>query len=317
MNFDLTDEERALQTGIRALCRSDDLPDHPAARSSEGGVSRDEWKTLAEYGVFSIRLPEPDGTALGLAQATLLFEELGRANVPGPAAASHLAAGEIDGAATGASIVGLVERTAAPIVLEHLPALDAVVVVDDDGLWTLDARSLAGHEVAPLDPLTPMFVVDTLPQGDRLEGPDVAGRWRSDGAVLTAAFEVGLAAAATDAAVAYAKQREQFGRPIGSFQAVKHLCADMLVRTEVARVAVHSAAVLVDDGHDDALRAVAGAKLLADDAAFRNGKDCIQVHGGMGFTWEAKVHLYVKRAAVLRTHFLGHRAQAAMLAEAL
>ncbi|MCA1726869.1 MAG: hypothetical protein LC722_04220 [Actinobacteria bacterium] len=162
-----------------------------------------------------------------------------------------------------------------------------------------------------------MVLLESLPQGERLDGPDVSSRWRSEGALLTAALEVGLAAAATDAAVEYAKEREQFGRPIGSFQAVKHLCADMLVRTEIARVAVHSAAVLLDDGDDDALRAVAGAKLLADDAAFLGGKDCIQVHGGMGFTWEAKVHLYVKRAAVLRTHFLGHRAQTEMLAEAL
>ncbi|MCA1726868.1 MAG: acyl-CoA dehydrogenase family protein [Actinobacteria bacterium] len=119
MNFDLTDEERTLQAGVRALCRSEELPDHPAARSHPGGVSRESWKALAEYGVFSMRLPEPEGTALGLAQASLVFEELGRANVPGPLVASHLAAGRIDGAATGEVLVGAMERTKGPARSAH------------------------------------------------------------------------------------------------------------------------------------------------------------------------------------------------------
>jgi alkylation response protein AidB-like acyl-CoA dehydrogenase len=317
VKFDLDQDERALQAGIRDLCRSDDAPDHPRARSSPGGVSRESWKRLGGAGVFSIRLPEPEGAALGLAQAALVFEELGRANVPGPLVASHLAAGLIEGAATGETVVGLVERITPPIVLEHAAALDALLVLDDDGLWTVDAKSLTLDPVpAPLDPLTPLHTVPAVPQGDLLAPADVSARWRAEGAVLTAALCVGLAVSATDAAVAYAKEREQFGRPIGSFQAVKHLCADMLVRAEVARTAVHSAAVLLDDGAD-AVRAVAGAKLLAGQAAFENGKDCIQVHGGMGFTWEANVHLYVKRAAVLRTHFLSDAVHTETLARSL
>src|SRR5437763_1343328 len=90
-----------------------------------------------------------------------------------------------------------------------------------------------------------------------------ARRLRREGAVLTAALQVGIATRLTELAVDYAKQREQFGRTIGSFQAVKHLCADMFVRAELARVAVHAAAVMLDDGDGDADRAVAGAKLLA------------------------------------------------------
>lgn len=91
-------------------------------------------------------------------------------------------------------------------------------------------------------------------------------------------------------AVQHAGEREQFGSPIGSFQAVKHLCAGMLVRAELARCAVYAAAVTADPVE------IAGAKLLADDAAVRNARDCLQVHGGMGFTWEADVHLHLKRA---------------------
>jgi alkylation response protein AidB-like acyl-CoA dehydrogenase len=91
-------------------------------------------------------------------------------------------------------------------------------------------------------------------------------------------------------AVRHAREREQFGSPIGAFQAVKHLCAEMLVRAEVARTAVYAAAVTADPAE------IAGAKLLADGAAVRNARDCLQVHGGMGFTWEADVHLHLKRA---------------------
>ena len=93
-------------------------------------------------------------------------------------------------------------------------------------------------------------------------------------------------------AVQHAGGREQFGRPIGAFQAVKHLCAQMLVRAEMARGAVYAAAVTADPVD------IAAAKLLADEAAVRNARDCLQVHGGMGFTWEAEVHLHLKRAWV-------------------
>jgi alkylation response protein AidB-like acyl-CoA dehydrogenase len=155
-----------------------------------------------------------------------------------------------------------------------------------------------------MDPLTPMWTVPSLPEATPVAGPADAARWRRDGGVLTAALQVGTAAWTTDLAVAYAKLRHQFGRPIGAFQAVKHLCADMAVRAEVARCAVHAAAVTVDQPDvGDALVAAAGAKLLADEAAITNGRSCIQVHGGMGFTWEVPAHLAYKRARVLATQF--------------
>ena len=129
--------------------------------------------------------------------------------------------------------------------------------------------------------------------------------FRRAGAVLTAALQLGLADRCTELAVAYAKERVQFDRPIGGFQAIKHLCADMLVRTEVARAAVYAAGAHLDAGPDlDGLdRAVSGAKALAGETAVVNGKAVMQVFGGMGFTWEVDVHLYLKRAWVLDTHF--------------
>jgi alkylation response protein AidB-like acyl-CoA dehydrogenase len=183
--------------------------------------------------------------------------------------------------------------------------VDTVVVIDGDGIWQLDPAALEAEAIArPLDPLTPMHLVRDLPQGDSVAAAEVVAGWRLEGAALIAAMEVGIAAACVDQAVAYAKERKQFGRVIGSFQAVKHICADMLVRAEVARAAVYAAGVKLDDpSADDARRAVAGARLLAAEAAVANGKANIQVHGGMGYTWEVDAHLYLKRAVLLQTRF--------------
>ena len=133
---------------------------------------------------------------------------------------------------------------------------------------------------------------------------DAAARARLDGAALTAALLAGLADGVCELTVAYAKQRHQFGRPVGSFQAVKHALADMVVRAEVARVQAFAAAAHLDESsRSDAARAVSAAKVVASDAAYANGKAAIQLHGGMGMTWEVDAHLYLKRACVLDEAF--------------
>jgi alkylation response protein AidB-like acyl-CoA dehydrogenase len=305
MDFALSDDELALQAGIRDLCRGRFPIERVRELESSGGVDRALWRELGEAGVFALRLGEnAGGVGLGMAEAVIVFEELGRAIVPGPLVATHLAAAIIAGATTGERVVGTIERNQVPSFVEHLSVLDTLVIYDDEGLCEDNPGSLKAEVVArPLDPLTPLHRVE-LRQGEGIGGPDDAARWRLEGAALTAALLVGIAAAATDLAVRYAKERKQFDRPIGGFQAVKHMCADMLVRAEIARAAVHAAGVTLDDPSvGDRGRAVAGAKLLASDAAFSNGKACVQVHGGMGFTWEVDAHLYLKRAAVLATHF--------------
>jgi alkylation response protein AidB-like acyl-CoA dehydrogenase len=256
------------------------------------------WDELVEAGVFSLLA---DG--FGWADAAVVFEELGRAAVPGPLVWGVLA----HDADRPPRVVGGLERPprGAPVLVEHLHALDALVVLDPDGIHELDPAALAAEPVEwPLDPLSPVSRVADLTSGERVAGAGDAARWRLQGAVLTAAFAVGLAAAACDLAVAYAKERQQFGRAIGAFQAVKHLCAEMAVRAEVARAATHAAAVHLDDpGLGGTERAVSGAKALAGGAAIANGRSATQVHGGMGFTWEVDVHLYLKRAWLLDTVF--------------
>ncbi|MFD4631298.1 acyl-CoA dehydrogenase family protein [Streptomyces sp. NPDC058284] len=260
MDFQLTEDQRALRAGVRQL-----LEGRFVLREAADRVDRGLWRELGEAGFFSLALPEEEGgVGLGLPEAVLIFEEAGRALLPGPAVASFLAAGVVPGAASGDVVVTAVDGSL-------VPWLEEADVVRGDVTGAVPLRSV--------DPLTPLHRV---PDAGNLTG----------GALLYAAEQLGSAARTCEAAVQHACRREQFGRPIGAFQAVKHLCAQMLVRAELARSAVYAAAVT-----GDVLDACA-AKLLADDAAVRNARDCLQVHGGMGFTWEADVHLHLKRAWV-------------------
>jgi alkylation response protein AidB-like acyl-CoA dehydrogenase len=185
--------------------------------------------------------------------------------------------------------------------VEFIDALDTVIVPTEGECApnALDAEPSSW----PLDPGTPIARVVTAPTCTPVYVDWNA--WGRGGEVLTAAFQLGLADRLTEMAVEYAKERKQFDRPIGGFQAIKHLCSDMLVRTEVARAAVYAAGAHLDTGDDlpGLDSAISGAKLLAGEAAVTNGKTATQVFGGMGFTWEVDVHLYLKRAWVLDTHF--------------
>jgi alkylation response protein AidB-like acyl-CoA dehydrogenase len=299
MNFDLSEDQIALRDGIRNL-----VAGRFETRRVRAGFDRAMFEELATAGVFTLR---NDG--FGWADAAIVFEELGRAFVPGPLVWSFLAA-DADLPAPGgepARIVGGVDA-GATLVVEHPEVVDGVIVLDDDRVGYVARSDLEPTaRPRPLDPLTPVARVAELPRGIDIGDASAATAWRARGAALTAAFMVGLAQHATELAVAHANQRRQFGRVIGSFQAVKHICADMAVRTELARVAVHAAAVHLDEpGTGDragARRAIGGAKVLAGEAAVSNGRAAMQVHAAMGFTWAVDVHLLLKRAWVLDTQF--------------
>ena len=306
MDFELSEDQVALADGVRSFC--DGRFPIAAVRelAASGGVDRARWRELGDLGVFSLRLPADAGGAdLGWADAVVAFEELGRALVPGPLVWTLLLAGLVPGAATGEAIVGGMDRDDPSRLVEFPDRLDVLAVADDDGLWAVAAADLEIEALNPLDPLTPVGrLVGELPQGDRLGDAELVVALRRQGAVLTSALLLGMAEAATDVAVAYAKDRQQFGRPIGSFQAMKHILADMFTRAEVARGAVYAAGVTLDDpAVGSVARAAAAAKLTAAEAALANGKSCVQVHGGMGYTWEIDAHMYVKRAWVLAWAF--------------
>lgn len=306
MDFELNDDERSLQEGIHAFLTGR-CPIEVVRANEEVGASVDRalWRELGGVGVFSLR---SDG--FGMAESVLAFEELGRSLVAGPLVASHLAAhlvaNRIPGAADGSRIVGIVEPGESVTVAEHLSSLDDLIVLRPDGVFVVEPSAVVGNLAErPLDALTPITAVTHLPQGEQLGDHSAANQWRRDGMVLTAALQLGLCLASIDLAKAYAMQREQFGRPIGAFQAVKHLLADMLTKAEVTRAAVYAAAVNIDGRGDslDLMQTARMAKMLAGDSALFCGKTCIQVHGGMGFTWEVDAQRYWKRACVLDTHF--------------
>jgi alkylation response protein AidB-like acyl-CoA dehydrogenase len=269
MRFQLTADQLALRAGVReVLARRFDGETLRAAVDAPG-LDRALWRELGAAGFFALRVPEAEGgVGLGLPEAVLAFEEAGRALLTGPLVATHLAAGVVDRAAEGEAVVADVDPGG---LVEWLEEAD---VVRGGATGAVPLKSV--------DPLTPLHRV-----------PGVHARVADPVAVLlTAAEQLGTATRVCELAVQHARTREQFGQPIGAFQAVKHLCAQMLVRAETARAAVYAAAVTADPVD------IAAARLLADEAAGRGARDCLQVHGGMGFTWECEVQLHLKRAWV-------------------
>ncbi len=323
MDFQPTDDQKALRDGIRSFCEGQ-VPNerYPDLEKSKG-FDKALWGELAEMGIFSLRLAESEGgVGLGYADSVLVFEELGRRLVPGPLVWSQLAAGLVKGAAEGTTVVGgldLIGSNREPYLIEHFESIDALLVLRPDGVYHVDPRQLKGaHVEFPLDPLTPVHHVENLPQGEKIADSARARRLRLEGAALVAGQQLGVAEGALALANEYAKGRQQFGRAIGGFQAVKHMLAEMFVRQEAARAGAYNAGAALDAPEvADVERAVAAAKITAGEAAIRNGRSCIQVHGGMGFTWEVLAHYYFKRAWVLENLFGTQDEHAERIAELL
>jgi alkylation response protein AidB-like acyl-CoA dehydrogenase len=321
MDFRVTEAQQELRDAVRSFCRERVTVSLLHELATKGGFDRSLWKELAELGVFGLRLPEArGGSGLGMAEAVLVFEELGRCLAPGPLVWSHLAADLVDGAASGAVVVGALDLTGAspePYVVEHWEALDVLLLLKRDGVERLDPKRLAVRPVStPLDPLTPLHHAEQLPRGEPIADADVSRRLRLEGTTLVAAQLLGIAEATLELAISYAKIREQFGRAIGSFQALKHMMADMFARQELARAGVYAAAATLDRPEvGDVERAASSAKLVAGEAAMKNSRACIQIHGGMGYTWEVPAHYYFKRAWVLESSFGTSDEHSARLAE--
>jgi alkylation response protein AidB-like acyl-CoA dehydrogenase len=309
VDFRVSEDQQALQAGVRSFCEGrvgiEQLRELEKTRGFEPGL----WRGLAELGVFSLRLAEArGGVGLGSSDAVLVFEELGRCVAPGPLAWSHLAAGLVEGAEQGSAVVGgldLVASDAGPYLVEHLESLDVLLLLRRDGLYSVAARELDARSLGnPFDPLTPVHALAALPAGEKLAAVDEAARLRLEGAALVAGQLLGIAEQTVAMANQYAKEREQFNRPIGSFQSIKHMLADMFTRQEAARAAVYAAGATLDDPLvGDVARAVSAAKVVAGEAALKNSRACIQVHGGMGYTWEVPAHYYWKRTWVLEQCF--------------
>ncbi len=310
MDFQLTEDQKALRDTLRDFLEGTCPVEKLVELEKSTAIDRDLWASLAEMGVFGLRLAESEGgVGLGNADAAIVFAELGRRLVPGPIAWTHLAAGLVDGAASGETIVGGLDLCGAdagePYLVEHLDSIDVLLLLKPDGVYRVDPKTLSGTPVeTPLDPLTPLTHVKDLPAGEQILDAKGAAQLRLEGAALVSGQLLGIAEATLELANAYAKERQQFNRPIGGFQALKHILADMFVRQEVCRAAAYAAGATLDAPDVASVeRAVAAAKVTCSEAGLRNSRSCIQVHGGMGYTWEVPAHYYMKRTWVLSSVF--------------
>ncbi len=301
MDFRLDDEQLAFQDALRDLCGQHfDLAD-VAAREGVP-VADTAWRALDDMGVFGMLGP---GSLGGAVEAAIAFEQLGAHVASGPLRWTTITAPLFDEPTGRVTGIDIGDAPASPFVVEHADEADVLVVLQADRVEQCVADAL-GEPIGdtPLDPLTPARAFTTLPTGIEIGGPEAARRLRLAGTILTAAELVGTAQGALDVARAYALEREQFGVVIGSFQAVKHLLADMYVRLELARSATYAAAAIFDDeSAGSAEAAAAAAKLLAGEAGITNGRTAVQVLGGMGFTWEMLPHYFLKRAWLLEHAF--------------
>jgi alkylation response protein AidB-like acyl-CoA dehydrogenase len=320
-----TDEQDEIISTVRSqLERNFDLH---ALADSDGAASvidRELWAKCADLGWFGLGLNESlGGVGYTLVEEALLFAEVGAHATPGPflptvlaarlaalAGASELTAGILSGeqivalaephgpgeASAGATVSGTFRVT------DHGGA-DLVLVVVEDSAALLAASDLPAEPMASIDLLVPI-AIGTISGAPALAHLDDASALRLRATVLVAAELAGIATATAEQSTQYAKDREQFGTPIGAFQAVKHRCADMSVRAEAANSLVRYAALAVLDGQPDAAFHAHAARAIASAAALDNAQVNVQNHGGIGFTWEHTAHRYVTRAQV-RTRTVG------------
>lgn len=327
--------EQDLRTSVRSLLERRATSSDVLARSeSAEPTDRDLWRTLAaELDCAGLPVPEDRGGAgVGWREAAVVAEELGRAVAPVPflgcsvASALLLELGERDLLAAlvrGEQVVALAvpfetaphERPVSRIVeregrlhgtvaaVGEAAAADVLLVVVDDALHVVDVGA-PGVTVAPavsLDMTRPVcdVVLDGAAARELARGsqvaPAVSGALQI-GAMLLAAEQLGVAERCLEMTVEYLRERRQFGRLIGSYQALKHRAADLWVLVTQARAVARYAAECATVGAADLPLAAALAQAHCSATAQRAGEECLQMHGGIGFTWEQPVHLYLKRA---------------------
>lgn len=329
MSATITDEQCAARELVRNWAAGAGA--RAAVRDMENSPS-DAWRPvfggLADLGLFGVAVAEDAGGAGGSVEdLCAMIEEAAGALVPGPIVTTALATLVVDATTVvdGARVLSSLmsgERTAGAALTAELtlvdgrvsgvsdqvlgavpgsvlllPAADRVVLVDS-GAAGVSVEPLAATDFSrPLARVTLESVpVETLSIS--------VSRFRDLAATLMAAEAVGVARWCLETATEYAKVREQFGKPIGSFQAIKHICAEMLLRAEQVSVAAADAAVAVSAEGDQLSIAAAIAAATGVEAAKANAKDCVQVLGGIGITWEHDAHLYLRRAYGIG-HFLG------------
>jgi alkylation response protein AidB-like acyl-CoA dehydrogenase len=334
MRFALSDDQALLQRSTREFFATE----FPMERTRqilevEGpGFDRSGWAHIAEMGYVGLTVPAArGGQGLGAVELAVVLEEVGRHAVPGPLFDAMLAATLL---ATAPGHDALLADLLAGRRLVTIARDEALYAGPTASETTFEDRRIRGTKhFVPFGEVADALLVTTADHILVAEGPfsatalptfDPAARFASVGldgaavplgalaplervdrlaAVGAGALLLGIMAKLLETTVAYTRTRRAFGKPIATFQALQHRMADMLAKAESTRAAVYRAAWCLDTGDPDAALACAAAKAWAGDAARLVCGEAIQMHGGIGFTWELDVHFYVKRAKTLEQHY--------------
>ena len=285
MDFALTDDQQLLRDTAHKLLERECPPALVRAHIDDPAACAPLWRHLAEY------------TPLGLGPATdlcLFLEQTGYAAAPGPFLATALYAGLTGDEAIGTVVLVGDETNRFALEADRVDRI--AIVQPGPAVLVVDATAVETTFVPTVDFSRRLFAI--TPPGRRGEALDSAAlaSWRDRAHTALAAEMVGVSRRIFDMALEYAKQRYQFDHPIGSFQAIQHKLADMSLALERATAAVYYAAMTVDAGDRERTKACHVAKAAAGEAARRILKDGIQIHGGIGYTWEHDLHLYLRRA---------------------
>jgi alkylation response protein AidB-like acyl-CoA dehydrogenase len=301
MKFALDDQQRDFAASIDAALGAADVPGAVRAWGrGDTAPSRKIWATLTDLGVTALAVPEKfDGIDAHPVDLVVALEALGRWCVPGPVAESIAVAPILlaDDDRSAALAAGeLIATVALPPTVPRAADADfaGLVLLAHDGQVS-DAA--AGDSHKSVDPARKLF--DVSATGDK-RAADVSRAFEF-GALATAAQLVGAGQAMLDTSVAYAKQRSQFGRIIGSYQAIKHKLADVHIAVELARPLVYGAALSLADGSPETARDVSAAKAAASEAALLAARSSLQTHGAIGFTAEHDLSLWLLRVQALHS----------------
>jgi alkylation response protein AidB-like acyl-CoA dehydrogenase len=342
MQFGLSESQEFLKDSARKFFAGE-CPSAEMRRLMETETAYDAalWSKLTDQGYTGIIFPEAyGGVGLGKVELMLLMEEAGRALLPGPFFSTVVLAGSVlDAVASpvhkeqylaricrgeARSTVAILEAntswnprdiqltanngkfTGEKYFVSDAAVADFIIVVARNGVFVVNAKA-PGLKIAPMsamDLTRKLYIVEFNNTPAEEIGPTTNLERAFDIAAAALSAElVGGMQRTLDITVEYAKTRKQFGKPIGTFQAVQHQCADMYLETESSRSAVYYAGWALEENSPDASTAVSIAKMYASDAARTVGNRGIQIHGGMGFTWENDVHLYYRRAKGSETAF--------------
>ncbi|CAN5378926.1 acyl-CoA dehydrogenase [soil metagenome] len=315
MHFDFTPDAKDLAVGAREFLTAEYPPTYVReVWAADGPRDPKKWSQLAETGFVGVAIPEAhEGLGMGDVEMALLLEEAGRANLTEPlletgaVAAPTIAA---NGSAAqqaqwlpriaGGDAIIAIQLGGAPAVLDA--DIAAALLVEAEGaLHLVPADGFTTTPLKSLDGARRMFRVEASTGPDTLltDDADAVARAFDRAATATASWLNGIGQRLLEMSVAYVKEREQFGRPVGSFQAVKHLLAETILEVETSRAATWYAAYAVQHDLPDRAEAVSVAKSFASDAERLANTNALQAHGGIGFTWEHDLHLWMKRGQAL------------------